>query len=174
MTVPKGQNSRLFQPLDIADGKIRLKHRAIFAPLTRNRGNPLKRGESTKEDPNRIWYPNDLMVEYYRQRTTDGGLLISEGIPPSLEVHTPAYPLSFFSLPPPDASLLKVPTIFHHEVDDTANPVFCSRAMGCLVSPDSGCQSKSTVGGGWLRPCTRKGAFSFAKSGTRGVRRYHR
>jgi len=85
MTVPKGHDSKLFQPLEIANGKIRLKHRVIFAPLTRNRGTPLS-AESTAEKPNRIWYPDDVMVEYYRQRTTDGGLLLSEGIPPSLEV----------------------------------------------------------------------------------------
>lgn len=85
MTVIKGANSKLFEPLTIANGKITLKHRVILAPLTRNRGTPLNL-KSTPENPNRIWVPNDLMAEYYAQRTTDGGLLISEGIPPSLEV----------------------------------------------------------------------------------------
>ena len=75
----------LFQPLEIANGRIRLKHRVVFAPLTRNRGTPLS-SEATTENPNRIWCPNDLVAEYYAQRTTDGGLLITEGIPPSLEV----------------------------------------------------------------------------------------
>ncbi|KAM6511878.1 hypothetical protein FALCPG4_016869 [Fusarium falciforme] len=79
-----GPASKLFQPLDIANGKIRLKHRVILAPLTRNRGTPLN-ANSTPENPNRIWVPNDLMVEYYTQRTTEGGLVISEGLPPSLE-----------------------------------------------------------------------------------------
>ncbi|KAI8649321.1 hypothetical protein LRP88_11501 [Fusarium phalaenopsidis] len=79
-----GPASKLFQPLDIANGKIRLKHRVILAPLTRNRGTPLN-ASSTPENPNRIWVPNDLMVEYYTQRTTEGGLIISEGLPPSLE-----------------------------------------------------------------------------------------
>jgi 2,4-dienoyl-CoA reductase-like NADH-dependent reductase (Old Yellow Enzyme family) len=79
-------HSMLFQPLEIAGGRIRLKHRVILAPLTRNRGMPWN-SQGTAEDPNRLWYSDDLMVEYYRQRTTDGGLLISEGIPPSLEVH---------------------------------------------------------------------------------------
>ncbi|KAJ4213060.1 hypothetical protein NW759_011320 [Fusarium solani] len=79
-----GPASKLFQPLDIANGKIRLKHRVILAPLTRNRGTPLN-ASSTPENPNRIWVPNDLMVEYYTQRTTEGGLVISEGLPPSLE-----------------------------------------------------------------------------------------
>jgi len=80
-----GLDSRLFQPLSIADGRIQLKHRVIHAPLTRNRGTPLS-AESTEENPNRIWIPNDLVAKYYEQRTTEGGLLISEGLPPSLEV----------------------------------------------------------------------------------------
>ncbi|KUI73191.1 Putative 12-oxophytodienoate reductase 4 [Cytospora mali] len=75
--------SKLFQPLDIGNGKIKLKHRVVLAPLTRNRGTPVK--QSTPEDPNREWVPNDLMVEYYTQRATDGGLIISEAIPPNLE-----------------------------------------------------------------------------------------
>ncbi|RYP89675.1 hypothetical protein DL770_004206 [Monosporascus sp. CRB-9-2] len=83
MAFPMSQ-SRLFEPLQIANGKITLKHRVVLAPLTRNRGTPLN-PNSTCENPNRIWIPNDLMAEYYSQRTTDGGLLISEGIPPSLE-----------------------------------------------------------------------------------------
>lgn len=77
--------SKLFQPLSIADGRITLKHRVVLAPLTRNRGTPYS--ESTPENPNRIWVPNDLMVEYYSQRATDGGLLITEALPPSLEVN---------------------------------------------------------------------------------------
>jgi 2,4-dienoyl-CoA reductase-like NADH-dependent reductase (Old Yellow Enzyme family) len=53
--------------------------------LTRNRGIPLS-SESTLEKPNRIWLPSDLMVEYYSQRASNGGLIITEGVPPSLEV----------------------------------------------------------------------------------------
>ncbi|KAI1390252.1 FMN-linked oxidoreductase [Hypoxylon trugodes] len=75
--------SKLFQPLAIANGNITLKHRVILAPLTRNRGTP--NSHSTPENPNRIWVPNDLLVEHYSQRATDGGLLITEAIPPSLE-----------------------------------------------------------------------------------------
>ncbi|KAK0644763.1 12-oxophytodienoate reductase 7 [Lasiodiplodia hormozganensis] len=82
--VPKGAASKLFTPLEIANGKITLKHRVVLAPLTRNRGVPLS-AESTPEKPNRIWYPDELVAEHYRQRTTDGGLLISEALPPSLE-----------------------------------------------------------------------------------------
>lgn len=85
MTIINREESKLFAPLKIANGKIELKHRVVFAPLTRNRGTPLQK-ESTPENPNRIWIPNDLMAEYYGQRATPGGLLISEGVPPSLEV----------------------------------------------------------------------------------------
>lgn len=80
-----GAASKLFTPLDIGNGKIHLKHRVIHAPLTRNRGTPVNT-ESTPENPNRLWVPNDLIAEYYSQRATDGGLIISEGLPPSLEV----------------------------------------------------------------------------------------
>lgn len=78
-------DSQLFQPLIIANGKIKLQHRVIHAPLTRNRGTPFN-PTSTPENPNRHWIPNDLIAKYYAERATDGGLLISEGIPPSLEV----------------------------------------------------------------------------------------
>ncbi|RAL14505.1 alkene reductase [Aspergillus homomorphus CBS 101889] len=78
------EQSKLFQPLAIANGKIHLRHRVVHAPLTRNRGEPLN-PISTPENPNRIWYPGQLIVEYYRQRATPGGLIVSEGIPPSLE-----------------------------------------------------------------------------------------
>lgn len=79
------QDSKLFQPLTINNGNLTLKHRVVHAPMTRNRGVP-ENPTSTSESPNRIWYPGDLIVEYYRQRATDGGLIITEGIPPSLEV----------------------------------------------------------------------------------------
>ncbi|KAL3442452.1 hypothetical protein BJX65DRAFT_286824 [Aspergillus insuetus] len=91
------QQSKLFEPLTIANGKITLKHRVVHAPMTRNRGVPLN-PLSTPEKPNRIWYPGDLIVEYYRQRATDGGLIISEGIPPSLESNgMPGVPGLFIS-----------------------------------------------------------------------------
>ena len=85
-----GENSALFKPLAIANGGITLKHRIVHAPLTRNRGvaqNPI----STPDNPNRVWVPGDLVVEYYSQRATEGGLMISEGIPPSLEVRDLLY-----------------------------------------------------------------------------------
>lgn len=92
LSVQSGKGSQLFQPLKIGDGKIELKHRIILAPLTRNRGTPVN-ATSTPEEPNRVWVPNDEMVKYYSQRATEGGLLISEGLPPSVEVG----PSLFFS-----------------------------------------------------------------------------
>ena len=79
----KGASSALFTPLKIADGKLELKHRIVLSPCTRNRGVPL--AESTPEKPNRIWIPDALIAEYYGQRASDGGLVITEGITPSPE-----------------------------------------------------------------------------------------
>ncbi len=76
--------AKLFTPLKIANGTIELEHRVILAPMTRNRGVPLSEG--TEETPNRIWLADDLVALYYSQRASRGSLLITEGIPPSLEV----------------------------------------------------------------------------------------
>ncbi|KAI0176925.1 NADH:flavin oxidoreductase/NADH oxidase [Pestalotiopsis sp. NC0098] len=73
----------LFTPLTIANGRIQLQHRVIMAPMTRNRGVPLTEG--TPEAPNRTWLADDLVALYYGQRASPGGLLITEGIPPSIE-----------------------------------------------------------------------------------------
>jgi hypothetical protein len=54
----------LFTPWTI--GKLQLKHRIVMAPLTRNRATA-----STAA-------PNSLIAEYYEQRASDGGLLITE------------------------------------------------------------------------------------------------
>src|ERR1700758_208721 len=61
--------SKLFTPTQL--GPYRLSHRVAMAPLTRMRS-----------DPGDI--PSELMVEYYKQRTTKGGLIISEASPVSL------------------------------------------------------------------------------------------
>lgn len=82
---PKGNESALFTPLTINNGALKLSHRIVLAPLTRNRGLPLDPNADPITSPNRIWYPDDLLAEYYTQRTTPGGLLITEGIPPNLE-----------------------------------------------------------------------------------------
>ena len=54
----------LFTPVQL--GPLSLKHRVVMAPLTRSR--------STQ--PGDI--PNALMAEYYGQRASDGGLIITE------------------------------------------------------------------------------------------------
>ena len=54
----------LFTPLTL--GPMQLKHRVIMAPLTRSRA----------VQPEHI--PGDLMLEYYTQRVSDGGFIISE------------------------------------------------------------------------------------------------
>ncbi|PZD73793.1 N-ethylmaleimide reductase [Acaryochloris thomasi RCC1774] len=56
------QNATLFQPLQL--GAINLENRIIMAPLTRGRAGVER-------------IPNELMVEYYQQRTS-AGLIISE------------------------------------------------------------------------------------------------
>jgi NADH:flavin oxidoreductase / NADH oxidase family len=81
---PIRPTAKLFSPLYIADGGIELSHRVIMAPMTRNRGVPLKQG--TAEEPNRTWLADELVAEYYAQRASKGGLIITEGIPPSIEV----------------------------------------------------------------------------------------
>lgn len=55
---------QLFQPVQV--GAMKLAHRIVMAPLTRMRSTI----------PGDV--PNDLMVEYYQQRASQGGLIISE------------------------------------------------------------------------------------------------
>jgi len=61
--------STLFSPVKI--GPYQLSHRVVMAPLTRMRS-----------DPGDI--PSDLMVEYYSQRASKDGLIISEATPVSI------------------------------------------------------------------------------------------
>jgi N-ethylmaleimide reductase len=56
--------AKLFKPVQI--GAVSLKHRVVMAPLTRSRS--VQPGD----------VPGDLMKEYYGQRASDGGLIISE------------------------------------------------------------------------------------------------
>jgi N-ethylmaleimide reductase len=69
---------KLFQPYDLGD--FRLANRIVMAPLTRNRATP---GTDA---------PNDLMVEYYRQRAS-AGLIVTEASQISQQgqgyLHTP-------------------------------------------------------------------------------------
>jgi N-ethylmaleimide reductase len=60
----------LFSPIEI--GPMLLSHRVVMAPLTRSRS----------EQPGDV--PGNLMQEYYTQRASDGGLLISEATTISL------------------------------------------------------------------------------------------
>ncbi|CDK28028.1 unnamed protein product [Kuraishia capsulata CBS 1993] len=63
------EESPLSKPFQL--GNISLAHRVALAPMTRMRG--------IKQSGHHI--PGDLVVEYYRQRSSEGGLLISEGCP---------------------------------------------------------------------------------------------
>ncbi|KAF6824770.1 NADH:flavin oxidoreductase NADH oxidase [Colletotrichum musicola] len=76
-------NNALSEPLSIANGRIILQNCVVMAPMIRNRGVPLSDG--TPESPNRVWLPDEHVALYYAQRASPGGLLITEGIPPSLE-----------------------------------------------------------------------------------------
>ena len=56
--------------------------------MTRNRGAPVD-----DSHPNRIWAPDSLALQYYSERATPGGLIITEGTPPNLEGNgTPGVP----------------------------------------------------------------------------------
>jgi len=63
-------DTALFKPLQV--GSITLEHRVVLAPQTRMR--------ATKESDG-VYVPGDLAVEYYAQRASKGGLLISEATP---------------------------------------------------------------------------------------------
>jgi N-ethylmaleimide reductase len=60
--------STLFSPVKV--GPYAISHRVVMAPLTRMRAEP---GD----------LPSELMVEYYTQRATEGGLIVSEATPVS-------------------------------------------------------------------------------------------
>ena len=64
--------SKLFSTTEV--GPYRLSHRVVMAPLTRMRS-----------DPGDI--PSDLMVEYYTQRASHGGLIVSEATPVSIRAN---------------------------------------------------------------------------------------
>ncbi|GKT55870.1 putative NADH-flavin oxidoreductase/NADH oxidase [Colletotrichum tofieldiae] len=63
-------NNKLFSPLRL--GTMNLEHRVIMSPMTRLRC------------PGSV--PTPVVTEYYTQRATKGGLLITEGMHPSLMV----------------------------------------------------------------------------------------
>ena len=55
---------KIFTPFTI--GRVSLRHRVVMAPLTRLRS----------EQPGDV--PGPLMAQYYEQRTSPGGLIITE------------------------------------------------------------------------------------------------
>ncbi|WP_322015203.1 alkene reductase [Paraburkholderia sp. J12] len=61
---------KLFSPVNV--GPLSLSHRVVLAPMTRLR--------SEADDS-----PSAMMVEYYRQRASEGGLLITESAHPSYD-----------------------------------------------------------------------------------------
>lgn len=67
--VTSKQVSALFEPFQL--GSSKLSHRIALSPCTRMRGEAV-------ED---FFVPGELMVEYYSQRATKGGLLITEACP---------------------------------------------------------------------------------------------
>lgn len=64
------EETLLFKPLRL--GAIQLEHRVVQGPTTRMR--------STKESDG-VFVPNDLNVEYYGQRASKGGLMLTEATP---------------------------------------------------------------------------------------------
>ncbi|KAJ3094358.1 hypothetical protein HK100_006158 [Physocladia obscura] len=66
----------LLDPLIL--GAIQLKHRIVMAPMTRGRA-------TTLDEFGNANMPNKLMEEYYEQRATSGGLLITEATPICVE-----------------------------------------------------------------------------------------
>lgn len=69
-------SKQLFQPINV--GRQLLQHRIVLAPLTRMRAD-------------RQGIPTDLLTEYYSQRATPGGLLISEAAAISSKVGRPKF-----------------------------------------------------------------------------------
>jgi N-ethylmaleimide reductase len=67
------ETRKLFTPLQVGD--INLSHRIIMSPLTRTRC------------PGGL--PTPLVAEYYAQRATTGGFIVSEGTHPSFMVCSP-------------------------------------------------------------------------------------
>jgi N-ethylmaleimide reductase len=67
-TASTGLQMKLFTPFQL--GQIPLSHRVVHAPTTRLRA---------EEDGS----PSEMMIEYYRQRASEGGLIITESVHPT-------------------------------------------------------------------------------------------
>lgn len=72
-------DTALFKPVEL--GALKLEHRLVLSPLTRMRG--------TKESDG-VWAPTDLNVEYYSQRASKGGFMLTEATPISRLVSPPS------------------------------------------------------------------------------------
>jgi N-ethylmaleimide reductase len=64
---------KLFSPVQL--GPFTLQHRVVMAPLTRSRS--VQPGD----------VPGDLMLEYYGQRASEGGFIISKATAISMTAH---------------------------------------------------------------------------------------
>lgn len=60
----------MFKPTQI--GRLQLEHKVVLAPLTRMRA---------PKEADGVFYPGDLNVEYYSQRASKGGFMLSEACP---------------------------------------------------------------------------------------------
>jgi len=128
-------DTALFRPLQL--GRLLLAHRVAMAPMTRMRGTKLSDG---------IWVPNDLTAKYYAQRSTRGGLLISEGLPICRSVRL---------------RLFTSTVLFNHLTN-----VITSRPPATPASPVFSPPPKSTVGTTSPPPSTTMAATSTPNFGT--------
>lgn len=69
MVIASEESQVLFAPVKL--GKYTLSHKIGLAPMTRMRATKYKS----------FYVPNDLMVQYYSQRATKGGFLLTEACP---------------------------------------------------------------------------------------------
>src|SRR5258707_15757074 len=114
-SVPKEtMMSKLFTPTQV--GPYRLSHRVVMAPLTRMRS-----------DPGDI--PSDLMVKYYTQRVSDGGLIVSEATPVSIRGNGYAGAPGIYS----DTQIAGRP--WWHQQPDRPPPLSSLGQRGRIASP---------------------------------------
>lgn len=60
----------MFKPTQI--GRLQLEHKVVLAPLTRMRA---------PKEADGVFIPGDLNVEYYSQRASKGGFMLTEACP---------------------------------------------------------------------------------------------
>jgi N-ethylmaleimide reductase len=104
---PEAKKNTMFTPLTLGSGRFTLQHRVVMAPLTRHRAT----------EPELA--PRQMNVDYYRQRASAGGLLISEAVAISPEGY--GYP--------------HVPGIWtDHQVNEWKNVTAAVHEKDCLIS----------------------------------------